>query len=467
VSSGELTSAIRRALEERTPEAAWAHLAPFRDRITEDLEVATAWATLLQASPSRPGAVEDARAILARFGRSDPALAIEAVIALIRVDERRPADEPGLGETPAAIAARECEAILAGLEGDAARDPDRGGALRVAYGNALRRLGAGRDAEAVAAIERAITEHGARGEWLVDLGLCHLWAGRFRAALVAFEKARTLLGDRRRVLFHLAIAATGSGEGAKAAAALRALGHVVEQEGDALPLVPELAPVQVRIPTRAAGHGLDPVREPSAASFELVWAQPLSPCHGVLSSPTFRHAIADWGDVVLWDVAPAMVITEGDRKVPVLPLLAVLREGDEKRMRFLAMEQRQGQVRALAEAMPPGVVLYEHMIRVEQICARCASGDVLVKHDHEPPTEHRAVIGKLLVPGGRPLREVKDALDAALARERGVLFAIPSLYEALEMTAVAGKHHKTWGMIERGALSRSAGGLAGARSADG
>ena len=42
-----------------------------------------------------------------------------------------------------------------------------------------------------------------------------------------------------------------------------------------------------------------------AAGFEVVWVQPLSPCHGVVRSPTQRDAVADFGDVVVHVMLPA------------------------------------------------------------------------------------------------------------------------------------------------------------------
>lgn len=455
--AADLATAMQRALTERSADAAWSHLTPFRAAITQDPEVAGAWAALLQASPGRPGALEDLRAILDRFGAQDPALAAAAVTALVRLDERRAPDEPALAEGPAAIAALAAERALAALSPDAAADPDRGGALTIAYANALRRLGAPRDSDAVAAFERAIARHGGRGEWLLDLGLCHKWAGRFRAALLAFRKAREKLGDARPVLFHLAGAAIGAGEGEEAAEALRALGFAAEAGPERLPYVPDLPAAQLRVPTRGPGHGLAAFVPDAAASFERVWVQPLSPLHGVLRSPTFREAIADWGDVVLWDAAPTGTTPHEGRQVPVFPLLAVLKPGDERRLRFLALEQSEGQVEAIGERLraTPGleeVVLYVHGQRVEQVCARCAAGEVLTKHEHEAPSEHRAVFGKLLVPGGVDLAAVRAALEEALRASPGVLMATPALYEALGVTALAGKAHKTWGVIERGTL---------------
>lgn len=445
------TQAIERALIERDLDAAWAHLEPFRDQLETDSDIALAWVSWLQASPSRSNAHEDAHRVLARFGEQDPELAAAALTVWIRLDERRPLDEPPLSDAPARHAADAAARLL-----DHHVDRPETGALRIAYANALRRLG--RAAEAQAEFERAIADasrggDGAPGEWLSDFGMLHKGQRRFRPALTCFEKAIERLGEQRGLLFNLAIAAVGAGEMEKAAAALHKLGFQVEGGPNRFPSVEQLPPVQVRIPTRGAGHQLLTELVPDeAAMLERVWVQPLSPVHGALVSPTFREGLADWGDVVLFDVAPAAFIEDEGRRVPVFPLLTVLKKGDEARFRFLALEQEPGQVRRIGEALPEGVVLYEHGVRVERICARCAAGDVLTKHEHEAPSEHRGVYGKLLVPAGVPLAEARKALEAAQQAQPGVLMAMPGLYEALSDTPRAGKAHKTWGVIERGVM---------------
>lgn len=443
---------MERALSERTIHAAWSHLEPFRGELHNDAELANAWTVLLQASPGRTTAISELRAILDRFGADDPALAASAITALIRVDERRGPDGPVIGESIAALAVSEAERCLASLTAEAARDAHRGGALTIAYANALRRAGPSRDADAVAAFERAIATYGGSGEWFLDLGMCHKWAGRFRAALVAFRKAREKLGDHRATLFHLASAAIGAGDVQEARDALRALGFAADIGEGQMVFVPDLSPVQVRIPTRGPGHGLLAVVPDDAVGFERVWVTPLSPLHGVVRSPTFREAIADFGDVVLFDAAPCAKIEAEGRVVTVFPLLSVLKKGDEHRYRFVALEQEAGQVESLDAALPEGVTLYRHGAKVDQVCGRCAAGEVLIKHEHEHPTEHRVVFGKMLFPVDQAADEVRVALEAALARTPGVLLAIPALYEELGLSSQAGKHHKTWGVIERGAL---------------
>jgi hypothetical protein len=173
----------------------------------------------------------------------------------------------------------------------------------------------------------------------------------------------------------------------------------------------------------------------------------------VIRTPTFREAVADFGDVVLWDGAPVAVRERDDSQVPCMAILGVLKRGDERRFRFLARQQRAGDIEALGLELPDGVVLYRHGERVEHVCPRCAAGDVLVRHRHLPPEEHRIAFGKIVVPGARELGAFARTLEEARIRHPGVLLAIPSLYESLGETAEAGKHHKRWGEIERTGMS--------------
>ena len=220
----------------------WAELEPLRSELSRDRDVASAWVTLLQASPGRRGALDDVRTVLEAFA-DDAELVVEGSIALARMAERDP-DAPHLHAAALELGDRATARALS-----SASDAP---ALLAARGNLLRLGGPSRDAEAVASLERAITREG-RGEWLYDLGLCHKWAGRFRAALLAFERAKEKLGATRGVLFNLAICATASGAAEEARDAWRALGHDAKLEPGSLPFVEGLPPIQVRVPTRGSG----------------------------------------------------------------------------------------------------------------------------------------------------------------------------------------------------------------------
>src|SRR6201999_837754 len=126
--------------------------------------------------------------------------------------------------------------------------------------------------------------------------------------------------------------------GEVAVEALQKLGFPARLLPGGMPHVDEMPPVQVRVATRGSGHGFGGAELDRAVAFELVWVSPASPCHGVVQTPTFREASVDYGDVVLWDGTPIGVTQQQGRNVPRFPLLSRLRAGDERRLRFVALE---------------------------------------------------------------------------------------------------------------------------------
>lgn len=423
MTSRDVQAALERAAQADDRDALWRALEPIRDRIASDANAAHAWAEALRTSPARATLREEAEAILEAFP-GEPEIVIAACSALTRWSER-PIDEPPMIE-PAAIAAGAAERCIA-------KSPDEHARLFAVRGHALSLLGPGRRADAIAALEEAIALEPDRGEHVFDLALVHKRARDFESARDALERARALLGERKAVLWNLAIARTALGDREGARELWRALGADREPP-----------PAQVRLATLGSGHEIDAVVPEHAAGFEIVWAQPLSPCHGVIRSPTFRDAIADFGDVVLWDGAPVSVNAD---RVPCFPVIGVLHRGDEQRFRFLARVHADDSIEGLAKALPEEIVVYRHGVRVELVCPRCAAGETLVKHEHLPPEEHKIAFGKIVVPGSYVLAELARLLETN--KRPDVLLAIPALYEALGDTAQAGKHHKRWGEIQR------------------
>lgn len=442
---------IEQALRSRSRDEVFTLLAPLRARLTEDREIAEAWLTLLEAAPARQGLVDDVRAAIWAFP-DDHALLLLGLRALLRADERRGPDEPALPAAPAHVVLELGERALPKVT----TPRDRASLLGM-IGNAHRRLGPRHDARAIETLESAVKLSPQDGTLFFDLGLCHKWAGRFRAAMLAFARAEERLGPKRPVLFNRATVATASGDVNEAADAWRRLGFRVSLEKDQLPLVRGegdalLDDVLVRVPTRGTGRTNDDVPDASIV-FEILGVTPLSPCHGVVRTPTARDAIVDFGDVVLFDPAPVASVESDGTTRPVLPLLHVLRRGDEHRFPFLALEQDEGGVSRIAAALPEGCVWYLHDTRVDRVCPRCAAGETFLPHTHEAPTIRRAVRGKLVCPPTVPLANVRSAIEGSKGAD--VLLAMPALFEAMGDTAQAGKHHKSWGVIERGLLAAS------------
>lgn len=397
--------------------------------------------------------VARARAAIDR-APEDPEVVSEAAAVLVAEAERHPLDEPERRRGPAEIAAEATRRCLASMDGPPPGDDRVAGRLLILRANALRLAGHSHDAEARQAFEEALRHQPDSAGWHYDLGLLHKHRGRWREALAANVRARELGGDTKPVLWNLAIAATALGEGETAAECWRSLGIDARVNDAGMPVVAGLDPVQVRVPSRGTGHRDASAVPDQAATFELLWAAPLSPVHGVVQSPAFREAPVDWGDVVLWDGAPVGVTEIEGTPVPRFILLEILRRGEERRLRFVGLQQGPGEVERLQASLPDGSLVFVQAERVEHVCPRCASGDVLVKHEHAPPEEHRIVHGKIIVPSGQALDAVRDALEHEM-RSRGTFqIAVPELYEQLGDTRRAGQEHQAWRGIERVAIRR-------------
>ena len=399
----------------------------------------------------------------------DPQAVLRECSARIAEAERHPFDEPLLRAKPAARAAELASECLASLPEAVQNDPEIGGALLIRKANALRLLGHARDADARESFDAALALAPERAGWWYDLALLHKHRGRWREALDATARAIELGGENEAVVFNRAIAATALGDGRTAAECLRKLGLHARVNAGGMPVVDGLSPVTLRLPARSSGHataGDAPaggVRAETAggpriprrgAVFEVVWVAPISPVHGVIATPTFRDAPADYGDVVLWDAAPVAIHEVDGERVPRFALLEILARGDERRLRFVGLQQTAGEIDRLADTLPAGARLFVQTERIEHLCVRCASGEVLTKHEHTAPEEHRIVYGKVVLPGDADLGAARAAIEHAM-RARGTFqIAVPELYELLGDTKRAGQEHQAWRGIERVAIRR-------------
>jgi tetratricopeptide (TPR) repeat protein len=406
--------------------------APFLSEVGNSHEVALAFCELLTGDPSFPDALRVAERIVSAFD-TDPSVTIPLSAALLRVAELRPADEPPFEKGPAHLAAGACQRCFEALSSSARTDPQVGGYLQINLADALRMMGPDHDEDTLQAYKLALTIDGSRGSWWFNLGLLHKWRGRFREGLEANQKAFARLGAQRSVLWNLAICATALGEGKLALEAWQKLGVAGELSSSGMPFVPDMPAMQVRVATLGEETGQSDPLPARAVTFEVLWVQPLSPCHGVVQSPTARKASIDYGDVVLWDGAPVRMTKSEGRDIPVFPLLWILRPGDERRLRFVGMQKERGSVQKLADQLGDDVAL------------------VVFDERSSPNSDAHLFYGKLIVPASQDLASVRRELDAALRSLRGLTLAIPQLYELLGETHEAGKAHQAWGGIERAA----------------
>ena len=434
--AGELTSALDAARRGDVSEG-FSRFAKFEQDVGHSREAALTFAELLSLDPSYPEALPVAEKIVGGF-ETDPGVMIALSASLLRVAELRPSDEPPFDKGPAHLAAGACQRCFESLGSADRMKPAIGGYLQVNLADALRMMGPEQDDDALKAYQLALTIDPTRGAWWFHLGLLHKWRGRFREGLTANQKAFARLGAQRPVLWNLALCATALGEGKLALEAWEKLGIRGELSGGGMPFVPDMPPMQLRVATLGEETGqADPLPQ-EAVTFEVLWVQPLSPCHGVVQSPTARKASIDYGDVVLWDGAPVRMNriegTDGQaRDVPVFPLLWILRPGDERRLRFVGMQKKKGAVQALSEALGPDTSLVVYDERASP------KGDAFLFY------------GKLLAPAARDLKEVRGLLEKGLRERAALTLAIPQLYELLGDTPQAGKAHQAWGGIEKSA----------------
>jgi tetratricopeptide (TPR) repeat protein len=373
-------------------------------------------------------------------------------------------DEPTLTEDgPASWAADALQRTLEALGDAERRDADVAGNLYATLGNALRLCGPGRDAEAQEAFTRAIELDPEGGEWWYDAGLLDKWRGRFAEGYAANEQARMRLGPQRPVLWNLAICATALGKSQEAVEVWEEIGVPARLDRSrGMPYVAGLPPLLLRVLSRTSPTDATALLPDQAVGFELVWTAPLSPCHGVVQSPTFRDAPIDYGDLVLWDGAPvAAHHVSADDAVPVFPLLEVLRPGDERRWAFVALEREPGALEGLEQALPEGTRVFVQQERVGHHCAACEAGQA---HEHEEsvpasaptPTPVSLARGKVIVQRTQDLEAFRTAWEAA-TRARPLSVSLPALYEELGDSKRTGQEHQAWRGIEGKALRQKAG----------
>jgi hypothetical protein len=450
-------------------QSAWDALLRRQNQLASDRTLAELALGLIQELGNGPAHRELLRQ-LASSWISDWQITVGAASLMIEQAGRRGMDEPPLRQDgPAAWAAEALQSSLDALDENERANADIAGTLYATLGNALRLSGPHRDAEAQEAFTRAIELDPERGEWWYDAGLLDKWRGRFEDGYAANEQARMRMGAERPVLWNLAICATALGKAEEAVEIWDELGVPARVDrARGMPYVAGLPPMLLRVLSRTpATDGTSELPE-KAVGFELVWVAPLSPCHGVVQSPTFRDAPIDYGDLVLWDGAPvaAHKISDEDT-VPVFPLLEILRRGDERRWPFVALEREPGSVRGLEADLPEGARVFIQKERVEHHCTACEAGEPH-EHGHDlhvapatepaPASESAAgtlVRGKLIVPQAQDLAELRSTWEAAIG-SRSVSVSLPALYEELGDSKQAGQAHQAWRGIEGKALRRKA-----------
>jgi tetratricopeptide (TPR) repeat protein len=450
-----LRAAIRERLSKDDLAGAWALLPAAPELAKAGPEIALTWLETARMAPvlSSTELVAAVTTIDAAFP-DEVSVGMAAALTLVTALSRRPMDTPATADPLAETARRIAERVA-----NAALADDVRPFAELGLGNALRLESRARDDEASHRFDAAIAARPDDPDFRFDVGLFHKSRGRFAEAHDAFQRAFALGRRDAPLFFNLAVSATALGRGDAAKKAWAHLGIDVQVNEAGMPVATNIPDVELRVPTRGSGHAATGPIPDDAMTFEVVSVAALSPCHGVVQTPTLRDAPVDYGDVVLWDGVPVGRRVVGDRVVPRFALLEILRPGNERRFRFIALEKAPEDTARLAERLPKGSSLFVLDAQVEAVCPRCAAGDALIKHAHLAPEEHRITRGKLIVDADTSLAAVRDALEAAVQKSGSVSLSVPALYDALGDAKRAGREHQAYRGIERMGIQR---GLLGA-----
>ncbi len=461
-------------------ESAWEALVQRQGQLGSDQELAELALGLIQEMGNRATHRDVLRGLLEAWA-TDWRLTVAAASLLIEQAGRRGMDEPPLSDDgPASWAAAALQRSLDALNDADRKDADIAGNSYAMLGNALRLCGPSRDAEAQEAFTHAIELDPERGEWWYDAGLLDKWRGRFDDGYAANEQARMRLGPQRPVLWNLAICATALGKAEEAVEAWEEIGVPARLDRSRdMPYVAGLPPMLLRVLSRTSSTDSTSQLPDNTVGFEMVWIAPLSPCHGVVQSPTFRDAPIDYGDLVLWDGAPvAAHKTSAEDAVPVFPLLEILRKGNERRWPFVALERERGALEGIEKELPEGTRVFVQHERLEHHCAACEAGQ---PHEHgeagavsapvpasapaavpapasapvPAPVSASLARGKVIVQPTQDLEAFREAWEAATER-LALSASLPALYEELGEAKRAGQEHQAWRGIEGKALRQKA-----------
>jgi hypothetical protein len=371
------------------------------------------------------------------------ATALDRARTVSRADDEVPIDDP---RSPDGEVAK-CASLLRQALTRASARHHR--ALNRELAGLLRRLAPEDRLEADRIYRRLRAEDPSDGATHWNHALLLKQSGRFAEALAALDAYRSAGGTADQAFhWNTGICATGADLGQKALDAWLAEDFKIALGEDGIPLG-GFPHVQVRISSSGPLGG--PSCEPTADApgYEYGWVRPRSPCHGVLLTPLVMDEPTDVGDVLLWDGAPVRFKEFGGRRVPAFPLLKVLARGGYRRYRFRAEQEDAGLVAALEEALPRGTQLYVHDEEVAWLCHKCAVSGASDPHEHVGPAARRFVSGKLAVPPGVSLGDVRERLSESLRVRPAVRFAVPALHRDDGDLAAAARDEALWVQLSR------------------
>jgi tetratricopeptide (TPR) repeat protein len=275
--------------------------------------------------------------------------------------------------------------------------------------------------------ERRLVELRATWQNLYGLGLFYKTRGRFEDGRDANQRAFDSGGaEDESVRWNLGICATGAGDAETALKIWKSMGNKIELGRFGLP-EGGYHDVKVRLAQRPLAER-NPTLEPDDPGLEeTVWAERLSPCHGIVRSALYEELGVDYGDVVLFDGAPITYHEYDGERVAVFPHLSTLQRPGYRIWRFAGTQRQAEQIGDLSKQLPDDALLYVHTEQFHVLCHTCWEAG-RVNHDAHRNVEHHVVTGKLCAPPDVAPSALLDQLDRLVAAEAGaVQLLVPEL----------------------------------------
>lgn len=353
------------ALERDDPQTAAEALRPFAEETASDEELAQVWIAMLGSLEDLAHLEREVRR-LARYWAATSPIVLETCRSIRRAWGRQAGPLPpaprdsliGLG----------VDLLDHCLEEAPPPDPEERASLFIERALLLSWAGPLGDERLLSDLEIALTLCPDRWEAWFCLVRAHLSRGRWSKAALACEEALRTGAPPQKIGWNLAVALTGcapsSPEGVRSLReAWRMSGHeelaeegISDRQGRVMGGGYERQLVALNAHMVAIGGGWDSQQE---WSLEVVWVQPLSPCHGRILHGTARTFPADFDDLIIWDPQPVrFTVFEGEER-PVMGAIAILERGDALSRPLPRPRLTHKQLTQLNRALPQGVIFHQ------------------------------------------------------------------------------------------------------------
>ena len=381
-----------RSLAQDQPQLAAEALRPFAEQTTEDEELARVWCAMM-------GWVDDFNHLerelrrIARVWASSPPVVLEMSKTILRAWNRRPGPHPfadrdsiiGLGVDLLDLCLKEAPPSQA----------DQRSALFLQRASLLQLAGPLADDRALSDIEIALTLNPEDGSGWFQLARLHLIRGRWEKSAIATEHALRYNFDPLRAGWNLAIALTGCAPSSPSETrslheSWKLAGHIEFSQAC-------VEDTQGRTVAQGLDHQLVAVHTQMVSlngweleqpwDSEVIWVQPLSPCHGRLLHPTAGQFPADFDDLILWDPQPVRFENVEGEERPIMPAIAMLERGKALVRPLPRPRLTPDQIQQLNAALPQGVFFHQAQDNTDKTGKLCwprgmIARDAISRFDH-------------------------------------------------------------------------------------